>query len=316
MTTAEQYNNDGLLQARQSRFVEAVAAFSQAVALRPDYAEAHYNLAKALKDSGRLDESITAYRRTLELSPASAAAWQNLANVLQETGRIFDAIQAYQRVIAIEPDNAGAHGMLARLLHQIGQVEQSLPHFQALVRLLPANPEPSHALGVALHDLNRLDEAAEAYRACLAIDPTHVHATYGLGLIHLARGDLATGWQYYEARRRVPGPRAVRDFTQPMWDGSDLRGARILLHAEQGLGDTIQFIRYAPMVSQRGGQVIVRCPPALCRLLANQLAITQALPDGAPLPPFDVHCPLLSLPRVFRTTLEVGSPGTELEFAL
>src|SRR5207245_168916 len=132
----------------------------------------------------------------------------------------------------------------------------------------------------------------------------HAHANYALGLIHLAQADFETGWKLYESRRRVPGPRAVRDFPQPIWQGSPLSGQTILLHAEQGLGDTIQFIRYAPMVTARGGRVLVQCPVPLVRLLQDQLTIQHIFPDSAPLPPFDVHCPLLSLPRIFQTTLQ------------
>jgi tetratricopeptide (TPR) repeat protein len=302
--TAEEYNSHGLSLAREGRFIEAVDAFGKAVAVQRDFTEGYYNLGKALKDAGRLNEAAGAYRRTLELRPDSAAAWQNLGNVLQEIGRNGEAVAAYRRVVELEANNPGAHGMLARLLHQGGRVEESIDHFRALARLLPGNAEVWHALGVALHDLNRLDEAEEAYRACLAIEPGHAHATYAVGLIQLARGHFAGGWKGYEARRRLPGPRAVRELGGRIWDGESLEGQRILLHAEQGLGDTIQFIRYVPMVTQRGGRVVVQCPAALCRLLGGQLTIEEVCADGAAPPAFDVHCPLLSLPGVFGTTVE------------
>jgi Flp pilus assembly protein TadD len=302
--TAHEHNAEGVSLARQGRTAEALEAFKTAIALQPNFAEAHYNLGKALKDSGKLPDSADSFRQAVQLAPNSGAAWQNLGNVLQELKQPDQAIDAYRHVLSLEPDNPGAHGMLARLLHQTGQIEAALPHFRALALLVPNNPEPPHALGVALHDLGRLDEAAAAYRAALALEPNHSHASYALGLIHLAQGDFETGWKLYESRRRVSGPRAVRDFPQPTWDGSPLKGQTILLHAEQGLGDSLQFIRYAPLVTARGGRVLLQCPAPLVRLLQNQLTIQQIVPDGAPLPPFNLHCPLLSLPAVFQTTLQ------------
>jgi Flp pilus assembly protein TadD len=301
--TPDALNTLGITLARQSRFEGAAEAFRQAITLQPDFAEAHFNLARALKDLGRVDESIASYRRTLELRPDSAPAWINLANVLSQANRVEASIDAYRQVIKLVPNEPGAHGMLARFLHQSNRIEESIPHFRALAQLLPNDPETHHALGVALHDLNELPQAARSYQNALALDPNHAHAAYGLGLIRLTLADFATGWDLHDARRRLPPPRMVREFPRPLWDGSPLAGKRILIHAEQGLGDTVQFIRFVPGVTQRGGWVIVQCPKPLCRLLEGKLTIRQVIEDGAALPEFDIHCPLLTLPRIFNVNL-------------
>jgi Flp pilus assembly protein TadD len=339
--TAQEYNAVGLDLARKGHFLEAVERFRQAVTADPQNLEARYNFAKALRDCGRFDESIAAYRQLLEINPDIAAAWNNLGNLLklhgpldaaveayrhvlrldpndpaaqcnlgaalQELGKFSEALQAYARALALEPQFADAARNMGAALYEMGRVEESIEHFRTALRLRPDFVEAWHGLGTALIDLGEFDEAMAAFDQALSIRPGDPNCTYSRGLILLKQGKLAEGWKAYESRRWVGRVRCVRDFPQPCWNGADLHGRRILVHAEQGLGDTIQFARYIPMVKQRGGYVIAHCLPPLRRLLERQLGIDE-ISDGPTLPAFDVHCPMLSLPLVFATTL-TSIPG-------
>jgi tetratricopeptide (TPR) repeat protein len=158
-------------------------------------------------------------------------------------------------------------------------------------------------LGNTLLDKKQPKEAIAAFLRCIAINPTVPEAHYNYSLALLTLGDFQQGWEEYEYRLKCKGLFLRRDFTQPQWDGSPLEARTILLYAEQGVGDALQFIRYLPLVEQRGGRIIVECQAELQRLFQTTAERCQIVADGQPLPAFDLHCSLLSLPRVFQTTL-------------
>ena len=249
----------------------AVGLIRQAVALQPNYPEAYCNLGNALKDRGRLDEAIAAHRQAIVLRPNYANAYIGLGNALR-AGRQFDeAIAAYHQAIVLGPDFAEAHLNLAN----------------------------------ALNDKGELDKALTACRQAIALKPSYAEAHFNLALMLLRMGDFYNGWKEHEWRWEWKGfssPR--RNFSQPQWNGGSLEGHTILLHTEQGFGDAIQFIRYVPLVAQRGGKIIIECQVELQRLFRTMPEGCQIVTRGEPLPAFDVHCPLLSLPLIFGTTLE------------
>jgi hypothetical protein len=161
-----------------------------------------------------------------------------------------------------------------------------------------------------------LDEAMAECRQSIALSPNLAAAHMELGLLHLQRGELLAGWAEYEWRWHLTGEKLYRiDFPQPYWFGAPLEGKRILLHAEQGLGDTLQFVRYAPLVAERGGRVILACQPEMMELMTSVKGVEQVVARLGPLPQFDTHCPLLSLPRLFQTTLETIPSATPYLFA-
>jgi len=174
--------------------------------------------------------------------------------------------------------------------------------YRALLGRKPDHIEARTNLGNSLLALGRPEEAIRCYRRTLDDDPDSVEAHWNLGVANLLLGRFEEGWKGHEWRFRQKDARA-RQFPQPMWDGSPLRGRSILLHSEQGLGDTLQFVRYAPLVKQRGGHVILECQEPLYRLLAGVRGVDRLIARGRPLPRFDCHAPLLSLPGIFRTTL-------------
>jgi tetratricopeptide (TPR) repeat protein len=266
---AEAHNNLGVALQDQGKPDEAVACYRRALTLKPGFTEAHNNLGNALKCRGQLDEAIASYRRALELKPEFAQAHYNLGNAFQEQGNLDDAVACYCRALELKPDHAGTH----------------------------------YNLGNALKDQRKLDHALACFRRALELNPDHAEAHWTRAFTWLLAGDWQRGWPEYEWRWRTK-EFVLRRFPQPWWEGESLAGKTILLHAEQGLGDTIQFIRYASIVKQLGAAVIVECQELLLGLLDSCPGIDQLVAQGDALPAFDVHAPLLSLPRILKTSAE------------
>jgi tetratricopeptide (TPR) repeat protein len=283
---------------------ESIAAYRQAIALWPDYVEAQSNLGHALKDKRQLEQAIAAYRQAIALRPDVPGAHVDLGNALKESGQLDAAIAAYRRAIDIKPDYSEAYNNLGNALKAKGDFDEAIHSYRQAIVMGATNAEAHSNLGVALNDMGLADEAVAAWRRAIEIKPDLPDAHFNLGFALLARADFQKGWEEYEWRRNSKSfPAAMRAFAQPQWDGSPLDGRTILVHAEQGFGDTLQFIRYLPLMAQRGGTVIIECPAGLPRLLHRFTGGRQIIVKGQPLPAFDLHCPLLSLPRIFGTTL-------------
>ena len=256
-------------------------------------------------NKGQLDAAIAACRRAIALKPNSPKASVNLGNALAAKGQFDEAMAAYRHVLAIRPDYAEAHCNLANVLREKGELDEALAACRQAIALNPNLPETYVNLGNVLIDKGQLDEAIATYRQAMAIKPDYAEAHHNLGLSLLMRCEFEQGWLEYEWRwksRSFSSPR--RGFSQPRWDGGDLKGRTILLYAEQGIGDTIQFIRYLPMVVERGGKIFVETQKELIRLLRQLPGVERWIARGDALPAFDVHCPLMSLPRLFNTTLQ------------
>jgi len=333
----EGLNNRGAALAQQGKLDEAAACYRRALELRPHYALAHNNLGNVLKEQGKLPEAIAGYRRALQIQPDFAGAYHNLALVLQQQGKLDEAAAHCRRALELKPDYADAHVNLGSICNDQGNLEEAAACWRRALELKPDYPEAYNNLGVALKEQGRpeeaaaccrralelrpdyadalinlgaalkaqgkLEEAVGCYRRALELKPDSAEAHFSVALGQLLSGDFARGWPEYRWRWQTK-PFAPRSFSQPLWDGSSLKGKTILLHAEQGLGDTIQFIRYAALVKRRGATVAVECQNALLPLLAGCAGIDRLIGHGADLPAFDVHAPLLSLPEIFQTSLE------------
>ena len=335
---AEAHNNLGGVLEDKGRRDEAIASYRQAIRFKPDLAEAHYNLGNALGDGAQLDEAIASYHQAIRLNADYAQAHNNLGNALKAKGQADEAIASYRQAIWLKPDFAEAHNNLGITLTEKGEPDEAIAACRRAIALNPKLPQAHRNLGNALRDKGQLDEAvaacrraiglgpncAEAYndlgaalackgqfdqaiaafRQAIALKPSYAEARANIALSLLTQGDFQQGWEEYEWRdKRMDALRGRRRFDQPQWDGRTLEGRIILLHTEQGLGDAIQFIRYVPLVQQRGGRVIVECQGELQRLFQTMAGERQIVVRGQPLPAFDLHCPLLSLPRVFGTNL-------------
>jgi tetratricopeptide (TPR) repeat protein len=259
----------GVLLHQLHRGEEAIDLLRQAVAIRADAAAIHSNLGIALAGAKQLADAEQSLRTALQLEPGFLPALLNLGNVLLMTGRLAEARQAYD----------------------------------AARRTFPNSAEAWSGLGDVCQAMHEVGPAVAAYRRAIALRNLPA-ARVGLASTYLLAGHLAEGWPLYEARWELSGRSPSSGFDRPRWDGSDLHGRTILLHAEQGLGDTIQFIRYAPMAKSLGGQTIVLAPALLEKFLAGQPGVDRVASDRAAVGEFDLQCPLLSLPSVFRTTLQ------------
>ncbi|MGA2441875.1 MAG: tetratricopeptide repeat protein [Tepidisphaeraceae bacterium] len=287
------------------RSKESLAAYRRAVELGPEDVEALDSLGIALAHNGELDEAMATFRRALQLMPGRAEMHNNLANVLKDQGKLDEAIAAYGQAARLRPEVPLAHYNLGTALNERGKLDEAIAAFGEALRLKPDYANAWNNLGIALMSRRRLEEAVTAFTNAVRIEPEFDDAQWNLGWVLLLAGDFEKGWPQYEMRWRSSNFRgAWRDFVQPQWDGGDLHGRRILLHAEGGIGDTVQFIRYAPLVAGRGGRVIVSCQPEMVELLRGCAGVEELLATGQPLPPFDVHCPLMSLPLAFKTDLQ------------
>jgi len=291
---------------------EAVASYDRALALRPD-AETHFNRANALKELRRLDEALAGYDRALALDPDGAAAWYNRGNALKELGRPEEALVSYDRALFLRADYPDAHNNRGNALRDLKRMEEALASYDRALSLRPDDAETHNNRGNALKELRRLDEAIASYDRAIALQPDHADSHWNKSVALLLKGDFARGWDLYEWRwKSGKTQKFMRNFPQPLWLGDfPLEGRTILLHAEQGLGDSIQFCRYAPLVRERGAKkVLLMVPRPLLRLLDGLDGVSELVEKREPWPTgFDCHCPLLSLPLAFGTRLET-IPGS------
>jgi tetratricopeptide (TPR) repeat protein len=250
----------------------ALGEFDRALALKPDLASAYNNRGNALQQMRRLDESRASFDKAIALKPTYAQAFNNRGSVLADLLRHEDAIADYDRALAINPDYAEAH----------------------------------YNRGIALREMNRQDAALQSYERALALSPNYALAHWERGLCLLQMGRFAEGWRAYEWRWKTPVlGTAARHFTQPLWTGeTPIEGKALLLHSEQGLGDTLQFCRYAKSAAEAGARVILDVPRPLASLMESLTGVAEIVATGDPLPTFDMHCPLLSLPLALNTTLD------------
>ncbi|MBI3513545.1 MAG: tetratricopeptide repeat protein [Proteobacteria bacterium] len=255
---ADAHNNLASVLVAGGNPVEAEAHYRQAIALVPAYADAHVNLGNLLWQTGKYAEAAIHCREAVRIAPDSAAAHNNLANALSELGELEEAAGAYRRALVLQPEFAGAHSNLANTLCNLGRPAEAVPHYERAQSLDPALADYPMNLGGALRDLGRLPEAVACFEQALALAPTSGEACWNLAMTLLLGGDYERGWTAYQARwetRKLAGYR--RKFAMPQWDGAEPRGRTILIHAEQGLGDVIQFCRYLPLVRARGARTVL-----------------------------------------------------------
>jgi tetratricopeptide (TPR) repeat protein len=314
--------NLGIVLHELKEFAQAADAFRRALALKPDLPQAMSNLAAALQGLDDYDGAADLLRRAIALQPNFAEAHGNWGGHLWRQGDLDGAKKSCLRAIELNPNLAGAHGNLGHVLFDQADYRAALDCYDQALTLrgdavLSANLRPANSNASAgspwkrgdllnAFDAGRrmnADFATAQYRRAFATKSNCVELLYYVGLLHLLHGDFAAGWHNYEYRWQTKMLRSARrDFSQPQWLGQPLRGARILLHAEQGLGDTLQFVRYVPMVAARGASVILEVPSELRRLVETALGSTaQIVTRGCRLPDFEWQSPLLSLPLVFQT---------------
>ncbi len=299
----EVLTNLGVALAVQGRWDEAVASYRKALALKPAFPDAWNNLGRALAALGRAEEAAASFRNALQLRPDDPEALASLGNALREWGKLDEAAARYQDALRLRPDYAEVRNNLGSVFQEQDKLEEAEASYRDAVRIRPGFVEALTNLGNVLRERGRPEEAAASYEEALRLRPDDPEALMNLGMARLLLGDFERGWAGYEWRRRA---RALPEHPsgRPRWDGSPLEGKAILLVAEQGLGDTIQFVRYAAMVRERGGVVLLECQPSLRALLADAPGVDRVVAPGGPAPEFAVQAPLPSLPGLLGTTRE------------
>ncbi len=292
---------------RLERFTEAAAAYRALLAEAPYLPQAHFNLGLALKAQGLHAAAAGSFREATRLQPGWAEAFVNLAKALQALRQFAEAEACSRQALRLKPDLLEALLAHGTILRDLGRFEAAVARLGEAVRRRPDMVSVRDNLGIALKDLGRLGEAEAVYRAALAIEPEQPSVNYNLGILQLVAGRLTEGWEGLEYRWLLEGQQA-RPFGTPLWDGQALPSGTLLLYAEQGLGDTVQFCRYVPLAAERARTVLL-VRPETRRLLAGLHAEVPVLTTHDPVPEHAVQCPLLSLPRALGTTLET-IPGT------
>lgn len=302
----EMHNDIGNVLQILGRHEDAIAHYERLLGIRPDYARAHYNMGNALRALHRYEAALACYRQAISHEPDYVKAHNNLGITLNALGRSDEAIAHYEKIIALEPSFAGAYVNYGNALQALNRPNDALVHYRRAIAINPRYVDAYSNMGHALYALNRHEEALGWFARATAVDPQHPDAHWNEALTRLALGEFETGWRKYEWRWRNPTLGLVQRTMQvPTWLGQeDIAGKTILIHAEQGFGDALQFARYVPLVARRGARIIFEVHPPLVSLLAGLAGVAVICAHGDALPPFDRHCPLMSLP------LALGTAGT------
>jgi hypothetical protein len=300
---------------------ESVLCFDHVTQLNPNSPEAHFNLAKALRLLGQLPTAEQHYRQALKLHPGWIQALNNLGNLLHAMGRSEEATNCYQQALSIQPNYLEAKFNYANLMQDLGRYPEAIAVYRELLTQKPDHLHLLVNLARALAITKKFDDSFACYDRVLALisnspefigrkevcnNPYYVEASYTKSLFKLLLGEYEEGWRLYEWRWKTEQLKNnLRQFKQPLWLGDQpIAGKTILLHAEQGLGDTIQFVRYVSVVERLGANVVLEVPATLISLVQTFRGSFNLIAKGDDIPPFDLHCPLMSLPHALRTTLD------------
>jgi tetratricopeptide (TPR) repeat protein len=304
---ADAHNNRGLALASLKRYPAALAGYDEAIALKVDFALAYSNRGLVLKELGRFDDALSSYDRAIALKADFAEAHSNRGLTLKELNRFDDALSSYDRAIALKPDFAEAHSNRGLVLKELNRFDEALSSYDKAIALKPDFAEAYSNRGLVRQDSHQLDAALADFSRAIALKPDFAVAYFNRAMASLMVGDYQHGWQDYEWRWQGDNGPIIKDarhLAEPCWLGREsIAGKTILLHSEQGYGDTIQFCRYAKWVADCGATVILEVQPPLHALLAGVEGVSQVLTQGDPRPAFDYYCPLMSLPLAFKTTL-------------
>jgi tetratricopeptide (TPR) repeat protein len=306
---AEAYFNLGIVLLELGRFDVAIAAFRNTLTLKPHNAEALYNMGIAFQAQSKLEEAIASYQKAVLLKPDFPHAYNNMGNACQDLGDTRKAIVCFQKALQLEPDYVEGHYNLGKSYHVQNRYADAISCYHKALQIAPGFDRACNNLAKTYQDMRRLENAAHFYRKALELNPGYAEAHFNFATLNLLTGNFKAGWRGYEWRFKCRDWKRTYPYRYhiPRWDGERFIGRTLYVHSEQGFGDTIQFIRYLPLVKARGGSVIFETMAPLLELFKNfpgidELVITPA--DGQPAVACDLCTPLLSLPAIFGTTLK------------
>ncbi len=299
--------NRGLIFLAMSRDEDALASFDGAIRMEPRLASAHQNRGVALMRLNRFAQALDSFDQALALAPHGAEGHLGRADALRKLRRTAEAVECYDQAIALRPDDAPSHFTRGTALQELGESQEAQASYDAAILLQSDYVDAHFNKGTLFQACGQPGEALRRYDRVIAIQPDHAGAHWNRCLCHLSLGNYAAGWPGYEWRDRVEGTSASRNrraFAQPLWNGAQpLQGKTILLHGEQGYGDALQFCRFATSLARSGARVLMEIPAALAELTRSVEGVDQVIVKGCELPPFDFHCPMMSLPAALGTTL-------------
>lgn len=305
--SAEVHFNFGCILHRKGDLSDAIQHYKKAVTLQPDHAEAFNNLGCAFRESDLLDDAIFYLKQAVKVKPDYAGAYHNLGYVYQQKKLYSKALKAYKTAISIKPDYTEAHLDLGRALQNMGKPEEAIPHYQEIIRLKTDQPKAYYNWAYALHELGRDNDAINKYTETILRFPDHIESHVNRAFLLLMNRRYIEAWPEYDWRIQRPDWRAVNSYYPgiPRWDGSYMEGKRILVQAEQGLGDTIQFSRYLPFVKARCGKLILEAQQSLHPLLKTIPGVDEVVPrtpENAGIADAAIH--IMSLAGIFNTTVD------------
>jgi tetratricopeptide (TPR) repeat protein len=280
----------------------AELAYGEIVLADPMSGEAWFFLGVVNQLQKKIDASVELYRRALQLAPHLSEAWNNLGVSLQSLGEIEEALACHREALRLEPGYPEAHNNVGNALQALGRLDEAVASYQRALHFRPNYLEALHHMGNALGAQGRMDDALSCYDEVIRRAPDYGKVHLCRAMAWLQMGDYARGWAEYDWRLKIK-EQSIPPLSQPLWDGGPLDGRSILILAEQGLGDTLQFIRYAKLAARLGGRVTVACRKPLERILAGCCGVERVICEEDPIPEFDCYAPLLSLPGICGTTL-------------
>jgi tetratricopeptide (TPR) repeat protein len=305
---ADAHFNRGKVLRRLERWDEAGASFDRAIAIDPGHADAYLSRGLVLKEMRRPDAALASYERAIAIKPDYVEAHCNRGNLLKKLGRWDAALASYDKAVSIKADSAEAHFGRGIVLHELGRFDDALSSYDKAVAVRPDYAEAHSNRGNTLTEFNRLPEALSAYEQALSVNSHYAPAHFNKAIALLLAGEFSRGWPEYEWRWKNEDGSVIherRELRQPLWLGGESpAGKSVLLYGEQGLGDTIQFCRYAKLVADLNAHVILQVNEPLLKLLACLDGVSRLVARDGELPHFDYQCPLLSLPLAFKTTLD------------
>jgi tetratricopeptide (TPR) repeat protein/ADP-heptose:LPS heptosyltransferase len=330
----------------QQRWQEAVEAFGRALAMSPGDAAILSNISVALLRSGRAEEAIQcakqafaldhsnaaicanlgacllaqerwadaeqAFRAATANDPTNSDLWCNLGRLLQHEEKLDEAIDCFRRAVEVNPKHAEAHRMLGNALKNADQIDEALECFRSALELNPRSAAVHNSLGATLERQGKFDEAGACYRRAVEAQPDSFESHLNLAAAMLLTGNFEEGWLEYDTWWKK---HRSKDYGRPRWEGENLAGKTIVLHPELGLGDTIQFVRYAPLLKERGATVIVECQKPLAKILARSPGVDRLLVSGDELLDFDFFSPLIRLARILTKSPDAIPAGVPYVFA-
>ena len=303
-TFAEAHNSRGLALHRLARTDEALASFGQAIRLDPSQPAAYVNAANALADAGRPNEALARLDAVLKLHPDMFEALTSRAIILMQRGQAERALDDLTRAARLRPTLAGARYNLGASLKDLRRLDEALVELDAAIALQPRHLGALYSRGVTLAELGRSGEALAAFDQVIALKPDYVEAVYARALSRLQLGDFEGGLRDYEQRKALTPPLGYRPYAEPEWRGQqDLNGKTLLLHHEQGFGDTLLFSRYAKLAEGQGAEVVLSVQTPLLQVMQTLNPTIQVIGEGERPERFDLHAPLMSLPLAFGTTV-------------